>query len=1012
MSSTRTLRRTVLCMALGLGLSSLAVPAAFAGNNDGSVVGHTAASAVVTVSNADTGFTRTVTADAKGNYRFPFLPVGTYTLQASSGGAPVGEPVHVTVSLGNATTVNVGSTPASGTTLEAINVSGTILPGVDVTSTESATNVTREQLARLPVDQNITSVAVLAPGVNKGVAGFGGISFGGSSVAENSFYVNGLNVTDFYNRNGFSSAPFAFYQEFQVKTGGYSVEFGRTTGGVINAVTRSGTNEFKFGTEITLEPGNWHSRADDHYRADGTRYLTQSRDQDSMVKLNAYASGPIIKDKLFFFAMYEARGATPHNTDDAGAVFTANNANTGFWGTKLDWHINDSNLLEFMAFSDKDKNVGDVYDYDYDTNTIGKKTNEIYTDTGGKNWNLTWTSYLTSDLSMKLMYGRNDRESFNRGLSDLECNRVATDGKIALPPGNVALGCTTNSSVSKRNDIRKQGRADFEWTLGEHLLRFGFDHEQNTSDYNRYYTGPGAIYYNVYKAAPGSSISNPNGGGVIPPGYTGYVRARRYQIAGNFETTNSAYYIEDNWQVTPNLLLNAGLRDDGFDNKAGDGKSYIKMNNMIAPRLGFSWDVTGDGKTKLFGNLGRYFLPVANVINIKQAGGLLDERTYYAFGGWQIKDRNGSQYAVPILGPQLGGVDTSQGNGTVGDLRSEVDHKMDQVYQDEAILGFQQMIDDKWSWGVSGTYRRLHNAIDDMEISATAQCGPNGYVGWVMANPGSKVQVWGDTNCDGKPDGYLTVDTSKEGWAMYRQDGVDANGDPIMTYIGQRGWVKPKRTYSAVEFQIDRAWDEKWALNASYTLSWSRGNAEGPVNSDTNFDDTGRTENFDDPFVNFGGDGYLPNDRRHQFKLRGTYAITPHWQIGADVQALSGTPITGFGVGNPFDATNYHSYYTCVQNCTSDFSAQRVYVSSPRGKYGRTPWTYNLGASISYLLPIGDKGRFKAKLAVYNLLNSQRKLNVDQDLQTTIGNGTSDTFGDGISFQAPRFTQLTVSMDF
>ena len=97
-------------------------------------------------------------------------------------------------------------------------------------------------------------MAVLAPGVNKGTAGFGGVTFGGSSVAENSYYVNGLNVTDFYNRVGFSNVPFAFYKDFQIKTGGYSVEFGRTTGGVINAVTRSGTNKFEFGSEITWEP--------------------------------------------------------------------------------------------------------------------------------------------------------------------------------------------------------------------------------------------------------------------------------------------------------------------------------------------------------------------------------------------------------------------------------------------------------------------------------------------------------------------------------------------------------------------------------------------------------------------------------------------------------------------------------------------------------------------------------------------------------------------------------------
>ena len=151
-------------------------------------------------------------------------------------------------------------------------------------------------------------MALLAPGVVKGDAGFGGISFGGSSVAENAFYINGLNVTDFYNRNGFSEAPFAFYQEFQVKTGGYSVEFGRTTGGVINAVTRSGTNEFEFGAEVTLEPSDWQSQANDQYDADGNRYITASRrprlaDQDSTCARPARSS----RTSCSSSRMYEAR---------------------------------------------------------------------------------------------------------------------------------------------------------------------------------------------------------------------------------------------------------------------------------------------------------------------------------------------------------------------------------------------------------------------------------------------------------------------------------------------------------------------------------------------------------------------------------------------------------------------------------------------------------------------------------------------------------------------------------
>ncbi|MGY2499277.1 hypothetical protein, partial [Klebsiella pneumoniae] len=89
-----------------------------------------------------------------------------------------------------------------------------------------------------------------------------------------------------------------------------------------------------------------------------------------------------------------------------------------------------------------------------------------------------------------------------------------------------------------------------------------------------------------------------------------------------------------------NFLLNIGARVESFDNKGGDGDSYIKIDNMVAPRLGFSWDVRGDGTTKVFGNLGRYYLPVANVINIKQAGGFLDESTWYEFLGYTGASNN------------------------------------------------------------------------------------------------------------------------------------------------------------------------------------------------------------------------------------------------------------------------------------------------------------------------------------------------------------------------------------
>ncbi|MGD6091756.1 TonB-dependent receptor, partial [Xanthomonas citri pv. citri] len=135
-------------------------------------------------------------------------------------------------------------------------------------------------------------------------------------------------------------------------------------------------------------------------------------------------------------------------------------------------------------------------------------------------------------------------------------------------------------------------------------------------------------------------------------------------------------------------------------------------------RLGFAWDFRGDGRAKVFGNIGRYFLPIVNQINVKQAGAFLDERTFYALQGLEAFQRNGATYYRPILGAQIGPIDNSQGDGTVQDQRSKVDGDIDPVYQDEVILGYQAMFGDAWSWGVRGIYRRLHNAIDDMEITS------------------------------------------------------------------------------------------------------------------------------------------------------------------------------------------------------------------------------------------------------------------------------------------------------
>ena len=208
-------------------------------------------------------------------------------------------------------------------------------------------------------------MALLAPGVDRAAtAPWAASPSAARRSPRTAVYINGLNVTDFYNRIGFSSVPFAFYQEFQVKTGGYSVEFGRTTGGVINAVTRSGTNEFKYGAELLWEPDWMQSEAKNRYD-DGGLYYAASDDEYDRTSLNLYASGPIVKDKLFFFAHVRSARlpAAPTPTTTARCCSTAT-ATTASGARKFDWQIIDNHLLELLAFSDENEVVTDQYRYD------------------------------------------------------------------------------------------------------------------------------------------------------------------------------------------------------------------------------------------------------------------------------------------------------------------------------------------------------------------------------------------------------------------------------------------------------------------------------------------------------------------------------------------------------------------------------------------------------------------------------------------------------------------------
>ena len=214
-------------------------------------------------------------------------------------GQAVGEAVAVNVALGGNTTVNLGA-PGEVVNLAAVQVEGArVVNRVDVRSTETATNITREELKHLPVGRSLRggrTTRARRAGERRNLRRPVVWRLLGR---KNAVYINGLNVTDFYTRQGFSSVPFAFYREFQVKTGPGSVEFGPGAGGVVNTITRSGSNKVEGGVEITFEPAAMRSSADDQYRSEQYQvHALASRDEHRLTKANVWASGPLVRDRL------------------------------------------------------------------------------------------------------------------------------------------------------------------------------------------------------------------------------------------------------------------------------------------------------------------------------------------------------------------------------------------------------------------------------------------------------------------------------------------------------------------------------------------------------------------------------------------------------------------------------------------------------------------------------------------------------------------------------------------
>src|SRR5690606_951334 len=409
MIRTKTIRRASLCVALSLCLASTANAQS---NASGSIYGAGGEpGSTVTIRNTDTGLTREIRVDANGRYNASALPVGKYQVELKRDGQVLASKPEVLVQLGAGSEVSFGtvSSGSGATELDRIEVRGSAMSPIDVSSTDTRSVFTAEQIAKMPIGRNINALALLTPGVVAADSRYGNVaSFGGSAASENAFYINGYAVTNPLTNLGSTSLPFDGISQYQAITGGYGAEFGRATGGVVNIITKSGTNEFKAGAQVLWTPESLRSTPRNIYypknglSTDGLLYQNLSVQETDSLTYGAYVSGPIINDRLFFYASGEFQDQDritvgTHRPTPNG--YSKRNYEVPRWLAKLDWYITDNHLLEFTGIGDTTKQNLSQYAYAYTGDNAFKPGNTknagYYFEDGGELYIGKYTGYLT-----------------------------------------------------------------------------------------------------------------------------------------------------------------------------------------------------------------------------------------------------------------------------------------------------------------------------------------------------------------------------------------------------------------------------------------------------------------------------------------------------------------------------------------------------------------------------------------------------------------------------------------
>jgi len=978
--------------ATGIAITPAAAQDYTSGSVSGTVTdeaGNPVSGATVTLTSTSQGFTRTATTSANGAFRFVSLPTGGYDVTVEASGKDSFTATNVRVLASQTASLSIGLT----TTGNEIVVTGATIVS-DFSGTTTGLNVDIEELVKtVPVSRDLTSVVLLAPGTSRGDSAFGNLaSIGGGSVAENAYYINGLNITNFDNYLGSADVPFDFYRTIEVKAGGYPAEFGRATGGIINATTKSGSNEFTAAAHLNWSPNFLRSANKDEQQCSYDDLVTvdnpnpsitcvnstnRSEDTDENVTLTLEAGGPVIKDRLFVYGLLEMRKRDYRRVSSLAGTAYDRSYDDPFWGVKVDAYPIDGHHLEFTIFDTQSTTTRrDIaYSEPNGVPTYGLADSVSEFNYGGTNYVGKYTGNLTNFLTVSAAYGRMRDRFDNVGVAGAaglpyfrNLSGVAVDG-VANSGFFNGQRVTSNTYPYRTEREFFRGDVDLFFSLfGDHHVRGGFDVENNTLEKASVRTGGDFLLGNDFITSEAYNLGAGGAGAYLAIRPGNVVEVNYFNSGGSFDAQNKAFYIQDEWDVTDRLQLNLGLRRDDFSVDRPDGVNIVTMDKNYAPRLGASYTFFDDYSGRLFGFFGDYYLPFASNTAFRTTGAEYYVRERYEYEG---VDSNG----LPILGAQVEDDDSYQatcpfqltpvssgqfcnvtGDGSVASADTLISKNLSATKVREWLVGYEQTfrdvpVIDELKLGVTYTNRRLKANAEDVAIDAAvlAYCDANGIAGcsdtwtgfhqYVILNPGND--------------------------AIVQLDGID--GREVTLTAEELNYDKPVRKLDQVEFTFERPFDGTWTFGGSYTWQKLRGNSEGFVQSDFSQDDAGLTQDFDQPGFLDGAYGVLPQARKHRFKLWGSYSLFEGFVVGTNVSVESPRQLSCFG-HHPTDPFA-NAYGAASRYCVPSNGADTVLV--PRGTAQESDWIYNVDLKFAYQteIPTGQTVRFRVD--IFNLFNAQ-----------------------------------------